>query len=226
MKYPSKNLFWNPPESLYSNNQLCIVSTQPILRMLKNMEPEKMLIAILVASVVVIGVAIGATVSSAPSENSIGSTGSTQTSLSPDTDFGQTRIAPDWGLLMSDSEVIQLSSLEGKFTVVDLMSLSCPACETQNGELTALISSMDDRIYVISLSVDISTTVDQMLTYKNDNSLSWSHGLDTNSVFTYYFNLRYTPTIVIIDDDGYFRMYHEGVWTASAIQQMISLLDK
>ena len=185
-----------------------------------------MLIAVLLTSVVVIGVVIGATLVSTPSENSNGSSGSTQTALSPDTDFGQTRSAPDWGLLMSDGEVVQLGSLEGKFTVIDLMSLSCTACETQNSELSTLISAMGDRINVISLSVDVSTTVDQMQTYKDDNSLPWSHGLDTNSVFTYYFNLRYTPTIVIIDDNGYFRMYHEGVWTSSDVQQTISLLDK
>ncbi|MFW9932694.1 MAG: TlpA family protein disulfide reductase [Candidatus Thorarchaeota archaeon] len=190
------------------------------------MEPEKMLVAIVLTSVVIVGLVIGVSVASAPSGTSNNGSGSSQSSLSPDTDFGQSKEAPDWGLLMSDGKVIQMSNLEGKFAIVDLMSLTCPACETQNGEIVSLISAMGDRIHVISLSVDVSTTTEQMQSYKDDASLTWEHGLDTNSVFTYYFKLRYTPTVVIIDSDGYFRMYHEGVWTSSEIQQTLSLLDQ
>lgn len=190
------------------------------------MEPEKILVVVLLSAVLVVGVVVGVVLFSNPDGSSNGSSGSSQTTLSPDTDLGQTRSAPDWGLLMSDGEVLQLSSLEGKFVIVDLMSLNCPACETQNGELTSLIDAMDDRIHVISLSVDVSNTVNQMQNYKEEKSLGWGHGLDTNNVFTYYFSLRYTPTIVIIDDEGYFRMYHEGVWTSSAIQQTLSELDR
>jgi cytochrome oxidase Cu insertion factor (SCO1/SenC/PrrC family) len=190
------------------------------------MEPEKMLLVIAVTSVIVVGLVVGATLAAAPTNDSSNNSGSSTPSLTADTDFGQTRAAPDWGLLMSNGEVVQLSSLEGKFVIVDLMSLSCPACETQNGELLSLYNAMSDRVHIISLSVDVSTTVDQMLTYKDDNSLPWQHGLDTNSVFTYYFSLRYTPTVVIIDSDGYFRMYHEGVWTSSEIQETLSTLDR
>lgn len=190
------------------------------------MEPEKMLIAVVITSVVVVGFVLGLTLASSPNDSTSNSTSSSSSSFESDIDLGQSRAAPDWGLLMSNGEVLQLSSLEGKFVIIDLMSLSCPACETQNGELESLLSSMGDRIHVVSLSVDVSTTVSQMENYKEENSLSWSHGLDTNSVFTQYFNLRYTPTIVVVDDDGYFRMYHEGVWKASEIQQTLSLLDR
>ena len=127
---------------------------------------------------------------------------------------------------MSDGEILQLSSLEGKYVIVDLMSLTCPACETQNSELELLKDAMCDSIHIISLSVDASTTVNQMDQYMIDKSLSWPHGLDTNGAFTYYFNIRYTPTTVLIDSDGYFRMYHEGVWTSADIQSQISLMDR
>ncbi|MHA2426080.1 MAG: TlpA family protein disulfide reductase [Candidatus Thorarchaeota archaeon] len=192
------------------------------------METEKMLIAGLMIAVVAVGLVVGVSMAMTPTGNTGNNNGgsSSTPSLTPDSDFGQTRSAPDWGLLMSDGEIVQLSSLEGKFVVVDLMSLTCPACETQNVELEKLYNAMGDSIHIISLSVDLSTTVSQMDQYMVDNDLDWAHGLDTNSAFTYYFSIRYTPTMVIIDSDGYFRMYHEGVWTSSDIQAELSLMDR
>ena len=192
------------------------------------METEKMLIGGVLITILAVGLLIGVSIAMMPTATSNTDTGgsSSTSTLTADTDLGQTRQAPDWGLLMSDGEVIQLSSLEGKFLVVDLMSLTCPSCETQNDELENLIDAMGSSIHVVSLSVDLSTSVSQMEEYMTSNDLSWSHGLDTNSVFTYYFNIRYTPTTVIIDSDGYFRMYHEGVWTSADIQASISLMDR
>ncbi len=191
------------------------------------METEKMLIGGLLIAVIAVGLVVGVSFALTPTGNTNTNDGGTSSTpaLTADTDFGQTRAASDWGLLMSDGEILQLSSLEGKFVIVDLMSLTCPACETQNIELEALIDAMGDSIHVISLSVDISTTVDQMDQYMSSNALGWPHGLDTNSAFTYYFNLRYTPTMVIIDADGYIRMYHEGVWNSEDMQSSISLMD-
>ncbi len=191
------------------------------------METEKLLIAGLLITIVSVGLAIGVSIALTPVGNTNTNGGSSSTpSLSTDTDFGQTREAPDWGLLMSDGEILQLSSLEGKFVLVDLMSLTCPACETENSEIQSLSSAMGESLHIISLSVDISTTFQQMDEYKTNNALDWPHGLDTNSAFTYYFNLRYTPTMVLIDFDGYIRMYHEGVWTSSDVQSTISLMDR
>ena len=192
------------------------------------MESEKLLIGGLLIAVIAVGLVVGVSFALTPTGNTSNNDGGTSSTpaLIADTDFGQTRAASDWGLLMSDGEILQLSSLEGKFVIVDLMSLTCPACETQNIELKALIDDMGNSIHVISLSVDISTTVTQMEQYMTNNGLGWPHGLDTNSAFTYYFNLRYTPTMVIIDADGYIRMYHEGVWNSEDIQSSISLMDR
>ncbi|MHA1909680.1 MAG: TlpA family protein disulfide reductase [Candidatus Thorarchaeota archaeon] len=192
------------------------------------METEKMLIGGLMIAIVAVGLVVGVSIAMTPTGTTGNNNGGTSSTpeLTADTDFGQTRAAPDWGLLMSDGEITQLSALEGKFVVVDLMSLTCPACETQNGELELLKDAMGDSIHIISLSVDLSTTVDQMDQYMTNNELGWPHGLDTNSAFTYYFSLRYTPTMVIIDSDGYIRMYHEGIWTSADIQSQISLMDR
>lgn len=126
---------------------------------------------------------------------------------------------------MSDGEVLELESLESKFIVVDLMTFGCSACELQNDEFETLIDDLGDNVYVISLNVDASATADQMADYKEVRSLTWHHGLDTDGVFSSYFSIRFTPTLVIIDDAGYFRMYHEGVWESDSIQEQITLMD-
>ncbi len=191
------------------------------------METEKMMIIGLMIVIIAVGLVIGVAMLAATIPSGGDSGGSSSSSLTPDTDLIDEELAvPDWGLLMSDEEVVQMSDIEGQFVIVDLMGLNCPACETQNDEFKDLIEDMGDSIILISLSVDSSTTASQMANYKEEHELTWYHGLDTNGVFSNYFSIRFTPTVIIIDDDGYFRMYHEGVWDSDDIQEQISLMDR
>lgn len=191
------------------------------------MESEKMLVVGMLTTIIVVGLVIGASLATFDPGGTTDGNTTTSSILTLDTDLiDQSREAPDWGILMSDGEVVQLSSFEGKFVLIDLMGLNCPACETQNEEIETLIANFGDSITVISLSVDYGTSVSQIADYKVEHGVDWQHGLDTNSVFTEYFHIRYTPTLVIIDSDGFFRMYHEGVWDADVIQDTILLMDR
>lgn len=188
------------------------------------MDSIKGLIAGLVVVLAITGIAIGLTMATYNTGST--TTKTTSKSLAPDIDLiDQERLVPEtWEFEMSDGSTMKISDFSGYYLIVDLMSTNCPACETENGELQDIYDNHGDTIKIVSLSVDLSSTADSMATYKEDNGLPWDHGLD-GGYFTQYFQLRYTPTLVIIDPDGYFRMYHEGVWTSSDIVEAISLMD-
>jgi hypothetical protein len=83
---------------------------------------------------------------------------------------------------------------------------------------------MGDSIHLISLTVDVSETAAMMDTYMTDRDLPWPHGLDTQSVFSNYFNVQFIPSIVIIDNEGYIRWFHEGIWSEPNMAETLALL--
>ncbi len=188
------------------------------------MESEHILLAGLVIAIVSVGLVVGVSMITFDPSQSNNST--TPSNLTPDVDLiDQSRKVPNWGLLMSDGEILELSNLEGTFVLVDLMQFSCSACETMNEEIIILRESMGDSIIVISLIVSTNVDLSDVSDYKSSRGLDWDHGIDTNNVFSEYFNVRFTPTLVLIDDEGYFRMNHEGVWTSSQVQELVTMMD-
>lgn len=177
--------------------------------------------------IAVVGIAAGVLLTSLPPGSNGGGGNDDDSGLTPDTDlFSQDLEAPDWNLIMSDGSLLSLESLEGKFVIVDLMTTSCPACETQNEHLKTLYEDHSDSMTLLTLNVDLSATTSIMADYKESRDLDWYVGIDSNGVFSSYFSLRYTPTVAVIDPDGYFRMFHEGVWEADDIVQTVSLMDR
>ncbi len=189
------------------------------------MDTVKGIVIAVVIVIAITGIALGASLAT---YNSGGTTSHTTTSsaLAPDTDLiDQKRLVPDsWEFDMSDGSTMKISDYSGDYLVVDLMGVTCPACEKENDELKDIYDNHGDTIKIVSLSVDLSSTTDMMATYKADHGLEWDHGLD-GGYFTQYLQVRYTPTLVIIDPNGYIRMYHEGLWSSSDIVEAISLMD-
>jgi thiol-disulfide isomerase/thioredoxin len=102
------------------------------------------------------------------------------------------------------------------------MATWCPSCNTQNTYLTEISENLAGTAVVISLTVDDSETTTMMADYKSTKGLDWAHGLDTDSSFENYFNVRNIPTLVLIDASGLFRYLHVGVWTAAALSTTIA----
>jgi len=131
--------------------------------------------------------------------------------------------APDWNLLMSDDSIITIHELRGKFVIIDLMALWCGPCAFQSIELLEIYDNSDsESLVIISLTIDDAETIEMMAEYKADNNYPWSHGLDTSDVFSDYFSVTSIPTMIIIDDNGYFRWLHPGFWNESGITETLS----
>jgi thiol-disulfide isomerase/thioredoxin len=131
---------------------------------------------------------------------------------------------PNWNLTLSNGTEVSLHSFRGRFLIVDLMATWCGACESENSELQTIYDTMGDSIWLISLGVDLTETASQIEDYKVQRGLPWLHGLDSGNVFATYFNIRYIPSIIILDDEGYVRWNHEGIWADGDIAETLSEL--
>jgi thiol-disulfide isomerase/thioredoxin len=187
-------------------------------------EPEKAIIAIVLSSIVVVGLVIGVAILTFPGNGNGGTTTPPEiTTITEDTDLISLELqAPNWELEMSDETTLNVHDLQGRVVIVDLMATWCTACATQNSILQEIYNDYGNAIWIISLSTDMSETIEMMADYMEDKELPWPHGLDTDSVFSNYFDLQYLPTMIIIDSEGYFRWVHVGVWPADTMRNVIS----
>ena len=190
------------------------------------MESEQLLIVGIVGVIIVVGLIVVAspyiflTPTDGNNDNNNGSTGN----IPRDADLLDLSLeVPDWNLLMSDDSIITMHELRGKFVIVDLMATWCSPCASQSIELLEIYNSIDsDSLVIISLTIDDAETIEMMADYRTNNDLPWSHGLDTSDVFGDYFSVSSIPTLVIIDDNGYFRWLHPGFWIESGITEVLS----
>ena len=190
------------------------------------MESEQLLIVGIVGVIIVVGLIVVAspyiflTPTDGNNDNNNGSTGN----IPRDADLLDLSLeVPDWNLLMSDDSIITMHELRGKFVIIDLMATWCSPCASQSIELLEIYNSIDsDSLVIISLTIDDAETIEMMADYRTNNDLPWSHGLDTSDVFGDYFSVSSIPTLVIIDDNGYFRWLHPGFWIESGITEVLS----
>ena len=190
------------------------------------MESEQLLIVGIIGVIIVVGLIVVAspyiflTPTDGNNNNNNGSSGT----IPCDADLLDRSLeAPDWNLLMSDDSVITIHELRGKFVIIDLMALWCGPCASQSIELLEIYNNYDsDSLVIISLTIDDAETIEMMAEYKADNNLPWLHGLDTSDVFSNFFSVSSIPTLIVIDDNGYFRWVHPGVWTESSITETLS----
>jgi len=190
------------------------------------MESEKLLIVGLVGVIIVVGLIVVAspylflTPTNGNNDNNGGSSGT----IPRDADLLDRSLeVPDWNLVLSDDSIITIHELRGKFVIIDLMALWCGPCASQSVELLEIYNSFDsDSLVILSLTIDDAETIEMMAEYKADNAYPWSHGLDTSDVFSDYFSVSSIPTMIIIDDNGYFRWVHPGFWSESGITETLS----
>ena len=190
------------------------------------MESEQLVIVGLIGVIIVVGliVVVSPYLFLTPTDGNNDNNNDSSGNIPHDVDLLDRSLeAPDWNLLISDDTIITIHELRGKFVIIDLMALWCSPCASQSIELLEIYDNYDsDSLIIISLTIDDAETIEMMADYKADNDLPWLHGLDTSDVFSDYFSVSSIPTLIVIDDNGYFRWVHPGVWTESSITETLS----
>lgn len=134
--------------------------------------------------------------------------GPTQTTTHP--------LAAGFTLTDVDGNIFTLSDQRGKIVVLEFMRTTCSACITQEPYLRELRSKFGADVVMVMISVDPSGDTESLLrSHRDENLMGWIAIRDIVQIYKAY-SVQATPTIFIIDENGYIQYRHEGV-TESAV---------
>jgi cytochrome c-type biogenesis protein len=131
------------------------------------------------------------------------------------------KLAPDFTLTDVDGRTFRLSDQEGKVVVLEFMRTTCPACVEETPRLRQLRSQFGSNVITVIISIDPTGDTDSVLSdYRNQNLMGWTAIVDKAGVYQAY-GVDATPTIFIIDKNGYIRYQHVGLTDSSVLVREI-----
>ena len=126
-------------------------------------------------------------------------------------------LAADFVLTDVDGGTFRLSDYRGKVVVLEFMQTTCGACVTQEPRMRELRSRFGGDVVMAIISVNPVGDTEEILRQHRDQNLpSWIAIRDTSGV-TGTYNVEATPTILIIDKNGYIAYQHVGVTESSVL---------
>jgi thiol-disulfide isomerase/thioredoxin len=112
-------------------------------------------------------------------------------------------IAPDFTVPTLDGGTYTLADQRGKPTIVFFMAYWCGTCIPEAQALARLQQEYGDRISIIALDVDPTSTPEALARFKqaaDDGPYTWA--FDTDQRVTQVYEVRSLDTTVILDADG------------------------
>lgn len=115
------------------------------------------------------------------------------------------------------------SEFRGKVVVLDFFATWCSPCIQQIPHLAEIHERYNSKDVVI-VSIGSSTdTVEDLEQFKEEHDMSWIVARDTVGAFDKY-GVQYIPKLVILDQEGSTSYEHEGVTSASDLENVIDSL--
>jgi peroxiredoxin len=129
--------------------------------------------------------------------------------------------ATDFSLPTLTGENVHLRDLEGKPVMFTFWTTGCGACIYQMQFVQEARDELKDKVTFIEIDIaQDSYTVKQCLDYYGFNV---SVALDNDATTAIAYNIRYTPTNVIIDSKGVIQQIKIGAFTST--EQILTLLS-
>jgi thiol-disulfide isomerase/thioredoxin len=115
------------------------------------------------------------------------------------------RLAPDFVLQDLAGQAISLDSLRGRLVVINVWATTCASCVAEMPYFQELEKDWQGRGDVQLLLVNQGESASQVKYFMDSRNYSFKVLLDTNYYFGQQYNIRFTPTTIIIDRDGILR---------------------
>ena len=129
--------------------------------------------------------------------------------------------APDFTLSTLDGGTVELDELKGQPVFLSFWSINCQACRLQMPYIQAAFEEKGHEIQFIAIdSVDSSGAVQQYTEYYG---LGFTMALDSYGKAARAYNIRYSPTNLIIDKEGVIK--HLKVGPFASTDEVLSLLE-
>jgi peroxiredoxin len=112
--------------------------------------------------------------------------------------------APDFTLPDQDGKMISLSSLKGKYVLVDFWASWCGPCRQENPNVVAAYKQYSNKNFTI-LGVSLDKAKEPWLKAIKDDQLTWTHVSDLKyweSIVVPMYNIQGIPFNVLLDPQG------------------------
>lgn len=108
---------------------------------------------------------------------------------------------PEIELPNAQNQKIKLSSLRGKYVLVDFWASWCSPCRAENPNVKRLYQQYKNKGFEV-LGVSIDQKREDWLKAVKEDEITWLQVLDQNSAVAQQFNVRAIPMTFLIDKNG------------------------
>lgn len=113
--------------------------------------------------------------------------------------------APDFTLKTADGKTFSMSSLRGKYIVLDFWATWCPDCRKDVPEMKRLHQAYaSDKVAFVGVSFDTDATA--WRTFVTQNDMNWTHVSELKKMketaIAKTYGVKWIPSVYIIDPDG------------------------
>jgi len=133
-------------------------------------------------------------------------------------------LAQDFTLVDINGEKFVLNDFRGRIVILDFMGATCKPCKEQVIELKSIQNSYSDRVEILSISVHGGKGMNEQLqSFADFYNVKWRIAIDIAGT-SFEYQIKFIPTTIIIDDEGYIRFRHEGIVRAQTLTQEIETI--
>ncbi|MFC1505903.1 TlpA family protein disulfide reductase [Thermoproteota archaeon] len=133
-------------------------------------------------------------------------------------------LAQDFTLVDINGEKFTLNDFRGKIVILDYMGATCKPCKEQIIELKSIHNSYSERLEILSISVHGGKGMNEQLqSFADFYNVKWRIAIDIAGT-SFEYQIKFIPTTIIIDDEGYIRFRHEGIVRAQTLTQEIETI--
>ncbi len=112
--------------------------------------------------------------------------------------------APEFASSDLDGKPAKLSDLKGKVVVLDIWATWCGPCRAMIPHERELVAKLKDKPFVL-VSVSADQKKDALTEFLKDEKMPWTHWWEGDGPNLKAWNVRYFPTIYVIDAKGTIR---------------------
>ena len=117
---------------------------------------------------------------------------------------------PFFQLKGSDGSYLSSQSLSGKTILINFWSTTCPPCVEEMPYFQKLQDSWSRRNDAMLVMIDLNDDLPTAQNFIQKNQYTFQFFLDSGYITAQIFDIRFTPTSVLIDRQGIVRLYKVG----------------